>query len=241
MVEVKTFGDGSDLQLIHGYGDGGFRVSQERYAGHLFLLPREASVWQPPTNIDDLAATDLLPLMGDAPPPLLILGRRRGAHASVFGAWRGASRTRGRLRGSVHRRGLPDMERVDERGAGRCRGACRPAMSAGWQALRATDRDLALALLFAPGASRELIADRMSLAIEAETALKLASEPMLAAIRLQWWVETIEQGSGGSVPLMQRLQRHLDSGAATPVALASQMGIWQDSLPRPRKPILKPS
>ena len=74
MVEVKTFGDGSDLQLIHGYGDGGFRVSQERYAGHLFLLPREASVWQPPTNIDDLAATDLLPLMGDAPPPLLILG-----------------------------------------------------------------------------------------------------------------------------------------------------------------------
>ena len=38
MVEVKTFGDGSDLQLIHGYGDGGFRVSQERYAGDLFLL-----------------------------------------------------------------------------------------------------------------------------------------------------------------------------------------------------------
>lgn len=103
-------------------------------------------------------------------------------------------------------------------------------MSAGWQALRATDRDLALALLFAPGASRELIADRMSLAIEAETALKLASEPMLAAIRLQWWVEAIEQGSGGSVPLMQRLQRHLDSGAATPVALASQIGIWQDRL-----------
>ena len=103
-------------------------------------------------------------------------------------------------------------------------------MSAGWQALRATDRDLALALLFAPGASRELIADRMSLAIEAETALKLASEPMLAAIRLQWWVEAIEQGSGGPVPLMQRLQRHLDSGAATPVALASQIGIWQDRL-----------
>ena len=74
MVEVKTFGDGSDLQLIHGYGDGGFRVSQERYAGNLFLLPRQATSWNPPAHIDELGAGDLLPLMGDVPPPLLILG-----------------------------------------------------------------------------------------------------------------------------------------------------------------------
>ena len=74
MVEVKTFGDGSDLQLIHGYGDGGFRVSQERYAGDLFLLPRQATSWNPPAHIDELGAGDLLPLMGDMPPPLLILG-----------------------------------------------------------------------------------------------------------------------------------------------------------------------
>ena len=73
MVEVKTFGDGSDLQLIHGYGDGGFRVSQERYAGDLFLLPRQATSWNPPAHIDELGAGDLLPLMGDVPPPLLIL------------------------------------------------------------------------------------------------------------------------------------------------------------------------
>ncbi|MEC7440267.1 MAG: hypothetical protein VX802_05385, partial [Pseudomonadota bacterium] len=68
-------------------------------------------------------------------------------------------------------------------------------MSGGWQALRETDRDLALALLFAPATSRDLIADRLSLAIEAETAMKLASEPMLAAIRLQWWVEAIQNVS----------------------------------------------
>ena len=77
-------------------------------------------------------------------------------------------------------------------------------MSGGWQALRETDRDLALALLFAPAASRDLIADRLSLAIEAETAMKLASEPMLAAIRLQWWVEAIQNVSDESVPLMGR-------------------------------------
>lgn len=74
MVEVRTFGDGSDLQLIHGYGDGGFRVSQERYVGDLFLLPRQAMNWQAPTSIDTLTADKLLPLMGETPPPLLILG-----------------------------------------------------------------------------------------------------------------------------------------------------------------------
>ena len=63
MVEVRTFGDGSDLKLIHGYGDGGFRVSQERYAGDLFLLPRQAMSWQVPADLDSLSADDLLALI----------------------------------------------------------------------------------------------------------------------------------------------------------------------------------
>ena len=103
-------------------------------------------------------------------------------------------------------------------------------MSGGWQALRETDRDLALALLFAPAASRDLIADRLSLAIEAETAMKLASEPMLAAIRLQWWVEAIQNASGESVPLMERLLDHLDRGLLASADLVAQMGLWQDRL-----------
>ena len=105
-------------------------------------------------------------------------------------------------------------------------------MSAGWQALRETDRDLALALLFAPASSREVIADRLSLAIEAETAINLASEPMLAAIRLQWWVEAIEKRSGDSVPLMDRLLCHLDRGSLASADLVAQMGHWQDRLSR---------
>ena len=103
-------------------------------------------------------------------------------------------------------------------------------MSGGWQALRETDRDLALALLFAPAASRDLIADRLSLAIEAETAMKLASEPMLAAIRLQWWVEAIQNVSGESVPLMERLLDHLDRGSLASADLVAQMELWQDRL-----------
>ena len=74
MVEIRQFGDGSDLQLIHGYGDGGFRVSGERHAGSLFLLPRQAQSWTPPAQLDDLAAKDFLPLIDGADIPLLILG-----------------------------------------------------------------------------------------------------------------------------------------------------------------------
>ena len=103
-------------------------------------------------------------------------------------------------------------------------------MSSGWQALRETDRDLSLALLFAPAASRDPIADRLSLAIEAETAMKLASEPMLAAVRLQWWVEAIQNSSGDSVPLMGRLLGHLDRGSLASADLVAQMGLWQDRL-----------
>ena len=103
-------------------------------------------------------------------------------------------------------------------------------MSGGWQALRETDRDLALSLLFAPAASRDLIADKLSLAIEAETAMKLASEPILAAIRLQWWVEAIQNPSGESVPLMERLLDHMDRGSLASADLVAQMELWQDRL-----------
>ena len=107
-------------------------------------------------------------------------------------------------------------------------------MKGGWLALRASnqasDRELAMALLFAPAATRDLLADQLSLAIEAETALRLASEPMLAAIRLQWWAEAIETGRHDSVPLMQRLVGHMESGALSADYLTTVVGLWQDRL-----------
>ena len=74
MVDIKTFGDGSELQLIHGYGDGGFRIAQQRYAGAMFLLPREAQSWSPPADLDSLSLDDIRPLLGETPPPLFLLG-----------------------------------------------------------------------------------------------------------------------------------------------------------------------
>ena len=74
MVDIRTFGDGSDLQLIHGYGDGGFRVAGERHAGSLFLHTRQAHGWKQPQDLDQLQADDLMPLIGVSLPPLLVLG-----------------------------------------------------------------------------------------------------------------------------------------------------------------------
>ena len=66
-------------------------------------------------------------------------------------------------------------------------------MTDGWRDLRKADRDLAFSLLFAPATRRNLLADRLLLAHEAETAIRLASEPLLAAIRLQWWCDAVEK------------------------------------------------
>ncbi|MEK9937054.1 MAG: hypothetical protein VW619_11520 [Rhodobiaceae bacterium] len=103
-------------------------------------------------------------------------------------------------------------------------------MSGSWPALRDSDRDLALCLLFSPASMRPLLADRLSLALEAENSLRVASEPMLAAIRLQWWVEAIEAGRDENVPLMRRLLAHLDAGHMDQCDLLAQLAIWQDRL-----------
>ena len=53
---------------------------------------------------------------------------------------------------------------------------------------------------------------------------------MLAAIRLQWWVEAIETRRHESVPLMERLIAHIDAAAVRADDLVSQVGLWQDRL-----------
>ncbi|MEC8643489.1 MAG: hypothetical protein VXZ67_11295 [Pseudomonadota bacterium] len=99
-----------------------------------------------------------------------------------------------------------------------------------WRALRDTDRDLALCLLFSPADGRAALADRLNLALEAENSVRVASEPMLAAIRLQWWVDAIEAGRHENVPLMHRLLIHMETGKLQSEELLAQLAIWQDRL-----------
>ena len=103
-------------------------------------------------------------------------------------------------------------------------------MAGAWQALRELDREFALALLFAPPRHRETLANLATLACEAENAIAVASEPMLAAIRLQWWVEAVESGNTGNVPLAARLLAEIDSETVSKQSLIDLLVLWQDRL-----------
>lgn len=73
MVDI-TPPPGAGRQVINGYGDNGFRVSNERYEGAVIVLPDQTSVW-PVARIDDLQLADFEPLRQAEPAvELLVLG-----------------------------------------------------------------------------------------------------------------------------------------------------------------------
>ena len=73
LVTIKTLQPDGDLQIIHGYGDGGFRISGSRFAGSVMVTPRQTISWMPPPA-DKLSANTITALLSDDLPPLLLLG-----------------------------------------------------------------------------------------------------------------------------------------------------------------------
>lgn len=103
-------------------------------------------------------------------------------------------------------------------------------MTAGWKELRQRDQDLALCLLFARPRDRDLLADLLLLSLELETSIRVPSEPMLAAIRLQWWVEAVDRGSDAEAPILGRLFIHADAGFPSREQITQIIALWQDRL-----------
>ena len=60
-------------------------------------------------------------------------------------------------------------------------------MSAAYQELRTRARALALTTLFETPDDRDIICDLLQFGLELEKISEIASEPMLALIRMQWW------------------------------------------------------
>ena len=73
LVTIKTIQSDNDLQIIHGYGDGGFRISGNRFSGSVFVTPRHTSLWSPPTP-EQLTASEIMGVTPGKIPPLLLLG-----------------------------------------------------------------------------------------------------------------------------------------------------------------------
>jgi len=73
LVTIKTMPSDTDLQIIHGYGDGGFHISGQRFAGAVFVMPRHCKLWSPAAP-EKLTASAIIDLMPEKVPPLLLLG-----------------------------------------------------------------------------------------------------------------------------------------------------------------------
>ena len=73
LVTIKTIQSDNDLQIIHGYGDGGFRISGNRFSGSVFVMPRYTSLWSP-AKPEKLTASSILEVAPGEFPPVLLLG-----------------------------------------------------------------------------------------------------------------------------------------------------------------------
>ena len=73
LVTVKTIQSDTDLQIIHGYGNGGFRISGNQFSGSVFVTSRHTSLWSPPTP-EQLTASAIIDLAPEEVSPLLLLG-----------------------------------------------------------------------------------------------------------------------------------------------------------------------
>ena len=73
LVTIKTIQSDNDLQIIHGYGDGWFRISGNRFFGSVFVTLRHTSLWSPPMP-EQLTASSIIDVAPAEVPPLLLLG-----------------------------------------------------------------------------------------------------------------------------------------------------------------------
>ena len=73
LVTIKSIQSDNNLQIIHGYGDGGFRISGNRFSGSVFVTLRHTILWSPPMP-EQLTASSIIDVAPAEVPPLLLLG-----------------------------------------------------------------------------------------------------------------------------------------------------------------------
>ncbi|MGC6517933.1 MAG: hypothetical protein ACON49_07925 [Candidatus Puniceispirillaceae bacterium] len=98
--------------------------------------------------------------------------------------------------------------------------------------LRAHARSLALTTIFDKPHERDIICDLLQLGLELEKIKEIASEPMLAMIRMQWWYDLFE---AGTLPheAPDFAKRLYDNNAITKADLLHIVQTSRDSLQTP--------
>ena len=106
-------------------------------------------------------------------------------------------------------------------------------MSSAYHDLRENARALALATLFDKAHERDVICDLLQLGLELEKILEIASEPMLAMIRMQWWVDLFDSETlSDEAPYFA--QRLYHSQAVSKPDILAILHKTQDSLQSPQ-------
>ena len=102
--------------------------------------------------------------------------------------------------------------------------------------LRRHDRDRYLSTFFAPDAKRPHLLALYAFNAEVTRIRGLVSDPNIGMIRLQWWRDTIESGTGGGHPVAEALFSAIAEGSLPKQALldlvtAREFDLFQDRMP----------
>ena len=90
-------------------------------------------------------------------------------------------------------------------------------------------RPLALCFVFEPVDTQFLAATCLQLGFTLDTALATPSESLLAVIRLQWWIDAIQDTAPAYAPLLQNLRILIENQPDIGDQLVSVIGHWQNA------------
>jgi hypothetical protein len=88
-------------------------------------------------------------------------------------------------------------------------------------------RPLALCLMFEPANDQFLAASIFDLAIALDSALRIPSESLLSAIRIQWWVDALSGSGAQTAPLVTQLQAQFQTHEGLQSEIIDLIGHWQ--------------
>ena len=90
-------------------------------------------------------------------------------------------------------------------------------------------RPLALCFVFDPAETQFIAATCLELGFTLDTALAKPNESLLAAVRLQWWIDAIQDTSPAHVPLVQNLRILMKNQPDIADQLVTVIGYWQNA------------